>query len=144
MGRYESDSNYYNDPRVRGRERANLIHHVDKSRKVAHITLLRDDEEQDVEVPVRYEVCPTCEGQGSHVNPSVDCDGLTAEDFAEDPDFAEDYVSGCYDVPCYECSGQRVIAVIDEDRCDKEILEKWRQQEKKRRGGGNDEQGTSE
>jgi hypothetical protein len=56
-----------------------------------------------------YEVCPRCRGEGKHVNPSIDSHGLTREDFDQDPDFEEDYFSGVYDVPCYVCSGARVV-----------------------------------
>jgi hypothetical protein len=67
-------------------------------------------------IPVRYEVCGTCEGKGKHVNPNIDRNGLTAEDFDEDPDFRENYFSGMYDVPCNECHGNRVSLVVDEAR----------------------------
>ena len=64
-----------------------------------------------------FAVCPTCEGKGSHVNPSIDAHGLSSEDFAEDPDFAEDYFSGAYDVPCAECGGQRVVPQCSAEGC---------------------------
>lgn len=76
---------------------------------------------EDVEIPVVYEVCGTCEGKGTHVNPSIDSNGLSAEDFADDPDFAEDYFSGRYDQPCNECGGQRVVPAIDVDRAGSEL-----------------------
>lgn len=50
-------------------------------------------------------ICPVCEGDGTTVNPSIDAHGLTHEDFADDPDFAEDYMSVTYDVPCGACDG---------------------------------------
>ena len=76
-----------------------------------------DGDQADVErVPVSYEVCGTCDGRGSHVNPSIDSHGLSREDFDDDPDFAEDYMSGRYDVPCAECGGKRVAIMLDEDR----------------------------
>jgi hypothetical protein len=59
----------------------------------------------------KFEVCPRCEGRGKHVNPAIDGHGLSAEDFDQDPDFREDYFSGVYDVPCYECKGDRVVKV---------------------------------
>jgi hypothetical protein len=82
------------------------------------------DEEFEVEVPIRFEVCPTCEGRGRHVNPSIDSHGISVEEFYEDPDFAEDYMSGVYDVPCYECGGKNVVPEIDEQRCDPELFKK--------------------
>lgn len=57
----------------------------------------------------KYVICPTCGGEGKTVNPNVDAHGLTAEDFAEDPDFAENYMSGLYDVTCGACDGKRVV-----------------------------------
>lgn len=74
------------------------------------------EEESCVDLPAKYEVCATCEGRGSHVNPHVDDCGISAEEFAEDPDFAEAYRTGLYDVPCYECDGKRVVPRVDEER----------------------------
>jgi hypothetical protein len=54
-------------------------------------------------------VCPVCEGEGKTVNPNIDCNGLTREDFDEDPDFREDYMSGVYDITCAACHGNRVV-----------------------------------
>lgn len=102
---------------------------LDRDRMRATVFLGEDEngEEEEVEIPIKFEVCPTCEGKGKHVNPSIDAHGLSAEDFAEDPDFAEDYFRGCYDVSCYECGGANVVPEIDEDRCDKETLKKVRE-----------------
>lgn len=80
-------------------------------------------DEFEIEVPVKFEVCPTCNGKGKHVNPSIDAHGITGEEFAEDPDFAEDYFRGRYDVTCYECGGRNVVPEIDESTCPKENLE---------------------
>lgn len=71
-----------------------------------------------------FAVCPTCEGRGSHVNPSIDSQGLSAEDFDEDPDFREDYFSGAYDVPCAECRGNRVVPQCADDSCSDPALAK--------------------
>jgi len=54
-------------------------------------------------------VCPVCDGEGTTVNPDIDANGLTAEDFNEDPDFREDYMSGVYDITCAACLGNRVV-----------------------------------
>lgn len=50
-------------------------------------------------------ICPACRGEGKTVNPAIDAHGLTREDFAEDPDFADEYMAGTYDVRCAACSG---------------------------------------
>lgn len=57
----------------------------------------------------KFIVCPVCGGRGSTVNPNIDAHGLTREDFDEDPDFADDYRSGAYDVQCRACLGERVV-----------------------------------
>ncbi len=88
-------------------------------------------EEGDKEIPAAYSVCNTCEGKGKHVNPSIDSNGLTAEDFDQDPDFRENYFSGMYDVPCNECHGQRVSPDVDWKRMtseDKKFVEDWIQE----------------
>lgn len=77
-------------------------------------TLYTDDGEEMVVFPAHYEVCERCRGTGSHVNPSIDGNGLGAEDF-EDEEFAEAYFNGAYDVACYECRGLRVVPVMNED-----------------------------
>jgi hypothetical protein len=76
--------------------------------------------------PAHYEVCPVCNGKGTHVNPSIDSHGLSAEDFAEDPDFARDYVKGRYDVPCVACHGRNVILVPNEKDGKKFVEEAFR------------------
>jgi hypothetical protein len=54
-------------------------------------------------------LCPVCEGEGKTVNPNIDDNGLTREDFDEDPDFAQDYINGVYDITCNACGGMRVV-----------------------------------
>lgn len=83
---------------------------------VTHTLYTEEGDELEVVFPAKFEVCHRCRGNGKHVNPAIDGNGLSQEDFDQDPDFREDYFSGVYDVPCYECKGQRVIAEIDEER----------------------------
>lgn len=78
-----------------------------------------------MEIPAKYEVCPRCEGRGTHVNPAIDEHGISPEEFAEDPDFEEAYFSGRYDVACEMCKGLRVILVPDETKADKAILKAY-------------------
>lgn len=71
-----------------------------------------DDEDNNfawVEFPGKFEVCDNCHGKGSHVNRAIDGNGLSQEDFDEDPDFREAYMSGVYDVSCDVCGGARVV-----------------------------------
>lgn len=60
---------------------------------------------------MKWVICDLCGGDGTHVNPAVDSHGLTSEDFDQDPDFAESYFRGDYDVPCRRCEGSgKVLA----------------------------------
>lgn len=90
------------------------------------------DDDVEVALPTKKEVCPACRGNGSHVNPSIDAHGLTREDFDADPDFAENYMAGGYDVTCYVCGGLRVVDVVDEGRCDPQLLATYQRQKSDR------------
>src|SRR5277367_5213950 len=84
--------------------------------KFVFISYDADGEETEHSLPAKFEVCPRCGGEGSHTNPSIDGNGLTRQDFDEDPDFEEAYFRGDYDVRCEECKGTRVKAVPDFSR----------------------------
>jgi hypothetical protein len=66
---------------------------------------------EKIEIPIRFDVCPLCEGKGFHVDPSIDSHGISSEEFTEDPDFAEEYNSGSYNQRCNMCNGKCVIPV---------------------------------
>jgi len=111
------DYNYYNDSRSRARRQKKWYDSFDEKTMTAQVThLTYSDEDEEVEVaatiPVKFEVCSLCDGRGVHTDPSIDCNGLTSDDFYDDPDFEEEYFSGSYDVTCYECGGRRVSPVI--------------------------------
>ncbi|HIN76880.1 MAG TPA: hypothetical protein EYM96_11935 [Rhodospirillales bacterium] len=93
----------------------------------AEVSIEDEDGNEIVEdMPVKYEVCDTCNGSGSHVNPSIDCNGLTSDDFHDDPDFAEEYFAGRHDVTCYGCGGKRVVPIVAAELLNprqKEVLE---------------------
>jgi hypothetical protein len=58
----------------------------------------------------KFTVCSTCRGTGKTVNPAIDGQGLSREDFDEQgPEFEADYFGGTYDVACRECKGLRVV-----------------------------------
>lgn len=116
---------YHNDHRVRGGRRGGLLRNVNKRTMTAR--LMTNDLVDGREVPIEFVLCPTCNGRGSHVNPSVDCHGISAEEFAEDPSFAEDYFSGVHDVTCYECGGDRVVPVPRNSEDKRELVE-WCQE----------------
>lgn len=76
----------------------------------------RSGREFEISLPAKFVVCGRCDGKGAHVNPSIDGNGLTREDFDEDPDFAESYFAGDYDVTCDTCHGERVVAEVEPER----------------------------
>jgi len=86
------------------------------------------DDGTEMQMPTRWVVCPVCDGAGTHVNPAIDCGGLSAEDFADDPDFAEDYFSGAYDQPCNRCAGRTTVREVDLDRLSAEHRSAYEQQ----------------
>ncbi len=92
--------------------------------------VIEDYGDGEYEVPAQHEVCPVCSGKGTHVNPSIDSHGIGAEEMYEDPDFAEEYFGGAYDVECNECAGQRVVLVPkDSNHPGAVALERARQNE---------------
>lgn len=78
------------------------------------------DDEEEVRLPSRYEVCGRCRGRGVH-DPEAFSGGFSVEEFHEDPDFAEEYLSGRYDVSCSVCGGRRVELRPDWDRMSDEL-----------------------
>ena len=71
----------------------------------------------EVQLPSKKVICPRCHGEGTHVNPSIDGNGLTYEEFDGDEDFRKDYFAGRYDVVCHTCNGHNVVDVLNEDQC---------------------------
>lgn len=100
------------------RERSFSDRKYSKARGTITLTIVDEETEDELEVefPAKFEVCGTCDGKGSHVNPSIDSEGISAEDFAEDPDFEESYFAGHYDQTCNECDGLRVVPQVDEEK----------------------------
>lgn len=92
------------------------------------ITVL-DDETADVEVrlPARHDVCPRCEGRGTHDHPAF-ANGITSSEW-NGPDWDEEsrerYMSGGYDVRCSTCDGKRVVLVPDDEQMSVEQKAQW-------------------
>lgn len=78
-------------------------------------------EDVEIEIPAKYEVCDRCEGEGSHLTPSIGEHAYSEEEFREafDEEEREQYFTrgGMYDVVCIDCKGLRVVLVVDEDAC---------------------------
>lgn len=134
------EANYWNDRRVRVGPSMRDGWKVDETAQRVTVELPEVDCDACVEldepcerhgtiaIPFRWAVCDTCSGRGQHVNPSIDCGGISGEDFDADPDFAEAYMGGAYDVTCGECQGRRVVPELDphtlEERAAVQALEK--------------------
>lgn len=76
------------------------------------------EEPHDKEFTLRFtwEVCGSCSGRGSYVNPSIDAHGITESERADwDHDEEERYFSGAYDITCEECKGRRVSPQVVAD-----------------------------
>lgn len=85
------------------------------------------DGDEELEIAARYEVCDRCRGEGKHVNPAIDGNGITQSEALDlDEDFWESYRDGAYDVTCEECRGKRVVLVVDEDSADRATLALYR------------------
>lgn len=114
------DINYFSDARTQPQAGAPII----------TLEVIGDDGElydEEHELPWRWAVCPVCQGKGSHVNPAIDCNGLTADDFAEDPDLRDDYCRGRYDQACNRCGGRSTVPEVDQKACTDEELTAWRE-----------------
>lgn len=82
----------------------------------------------EVSLPAKRILCPRCDGKGHHVNPSIDGNGISPDEFAEDPDFEEAYFSGRYDVTCEKCHGKNVVDVVDVEQLTPKMKDRyWRQ-----------------
>ncbi len=104
------EMNFANDPRNCERDKVPTVYLDDNTK---------------VELPTTWGVCLVCNGEGKHVNPSIDCGGLTRDDFNEDPDFLDDYLEGYYDVTCNKCGGRTTVRVVDWDAMTPELREAY-------------------
>lgn len=84
-----------------------------------------DGSDKEVELPTTWAVCSVCNGEGKHVNPSIDCGGISAEEFHDDPDFHDAYMDGVYDITCNRCHGRTTERVIDYDGMSEELQEAY-------------------
>lgn len=64
-------------------------------------------EDLEFEIPLCWQICSNCDGNGEHTNRNIDGNGITASEWENDWDEEEreTYMSGGYDVTCKECGG---------------------------------------
>ncbi|MGH6792165.1 MAG: hypothetical protein ACRECF_05440 [Methyloceanibacter sp.] len=77
---------------------------------MARPLILYDDDGGERELPLRFEICPTCDGHGQS---SAYLGAFTGDQMREDPDFADDYRRGRYDRACDECGGTGKVKAPD-------------------------------
>lgn len=135
---YIEERNYWNDPRVLSTMRRGAYKVLECGKNFSKVELeesivenLCDEYPKDfpedfdgvVQARTKFEVCDVCRGSGKTVNPSIDCCGISPEEFAEDPDFHESYMRGDYDIICPQCGGERVMPTMEfsDERITKEI-----------------------
>ena len=78
--------------------------------------ILYMDNGTEMPLPTKWAVCQVCDGKGSHANPAIDAGGISAEQFHDDPGFAESYTRGDYNQVCNSCQGRTTVQVVDWDR----------------------------
>ena len=89
-----------------------------------------EDCELEIDLPSKIIVCKRCRGKGTHTNPNIDGNGISPEEFIENPGFKEDYLSGVYDVLCSVCQGRNVLEVVDEDNIPEKYKARYEQTER--------------
>jgi len=86
----------------------------------------RFEECEGVKLPLHKEVCPDCDGEGSHAKHLGAYTQADREEMGEEwYEFIADVTSGHYDRPCEGCAGLRVIDVVDEHLTDPAVLKEW-------------------
>lgn len=119
--------NYFNDPRVRAANRDSTIQVITKLITWAvedGLDPMKEYGVSDTFVPeFHWIVCPMCNGGSTVVNPSIDSGGISMEQFDEDPDFAEDYFRGTYDIKCPECNGRTTVEEVNFDLLPEQLVE---------------------
>lgn len=101
-----------------------------RDRKNLHDCVVYTEDDEETVLPSKYEVCPTCGGRGSYVNPSIDSHGITAEEWDTwDDEEREGYFAGYYDITCEECEGLRVVRVPDWEKLTDDQKRLWQERE---------------
>jgi len=73
-----------------------------------------DIEWPQIPVSGKWKICPTCEGEGTYVNPSIDAGGISMDEFGKwSAEEQERYFSGFYDVTCSSCSGEGKVRAYE-------------------------------
>jgi DnaJ-class molecular chaperone len=91
------------------------------------VVTIEDEDGFEIQLPMRWEICSTCQGEGHHAR-HIDGNGITSSEWAEwDCDERETYLSGGYDRTCGECDGDGKVRVVDEHALDEKTSKLWRE-----------------
>ena len=122
-----SNYNYHGDSRViNARYQREFNTGCDlRSMKFTFTQESDEGEETSYILPLTMDVCPTCKGRGTHINPSVDAGGYN-DDGDDVDEYGENlYLSGFYNVNCQTCHGRNVVPSIDRHAADRDALKVW-------------------
>lgn len=92
---------------------------------MARELMIYNDEGEGERLPVKWEICSHCEGEGRS---SSYLGAFTQDEAQEDPEFFEDYMAGHYDRACDCCGGSGKIAVPNYKRMTPSQIEAWEKQ----------------
>ena len=112
------------DHRIIATYTKNWYSRLDMGKMLADVFYYEDQDELIEQVPFKMEVCPTCNGTGFYVNPNIDSNGITQDEWNYEwaHDEKEAYISGEYDAPCATCNGNCVVPVVDQNRATQEQI----------------------
>lgn len=82
----------------------------------------------------KMEVCPTCNGTGSHVRHDLD-DSAMVDNMMEDGDHEgiEAYHDGAFDEICTQCGGNNVVAIPELPEWANTAVSEWERDEQESR-----------
>ena len=81
---------------------------------VSAVSQFIKDNIESLRVHRKNMLCPSCDGEGTEIDPKYDAGGFTHDDYCEDPDWYDEYYfSGRCDRPCSTCKGEKVIKAPD-------------------------------
>lgn len=77
----------------------------------------------------KFKICTRCHGKGTHVNPAIDGNGISADEMdrldQDDGDFRQNYIDGVFDIACLLCKGQRVLEDTPEADAERRLDAEW-------------------
>lgn len=88
-----------------------------------------DGDEETIELPAKWALCPDCKGDGSVLNPSMRTHAYTHEEFDRFSENEKKHYfkrGGMYDVQCPTCLGRTTVAEVDAGKLTPKQAEQWK------------------